>query len=102
MNVPQQIYHIIPPILRNKYALTLCLFVLWLLFFDSNTVWSQWQMRQAIQAMQEKITHYHNEVNEVKKSLNDLQNNDASIEQFAREKYLMKRPNEDIFIISKE
>ncbi len=98
----QTLYYAIPPIMRNKYALTVLLFVLWILFFDSNTPYSQWQMRQEIRAMQAQKANYEQEITEVKKTLDGLTNSNSNIERFAREKYLMKRPNEDIFIISKE
>lgn len=102
MSIFRQLYYAIPPILRNRYAFTVFLFLAWLLFFDSNTIWSQWQMKQEIHDMQEKKMHYQQEITDVKKSLNDLLTNDATMERFAREKYLMKRENEDIFVISHE
>ncbi len=102
MSVFQDLYAAIPPALRNRYTATVLLFVGWLAFFDSNTLWSQWQLGREIRAMEVQKVHYEQQIADVQKSLKDLLTNDATMEHFAREKYLMKRDNEDIFVIAHE
>lgn len=102
MSIFQSLYQFIPLPLRNRYAFTIGLFVLWLVAFDSNTFWSQWQLRRDVKAMEEQRAHYKEQIADVEKSLQDLLHNDATKERFARENYLMKRPDEDIFVIATE
>lgn len=52
-----------------------------------------------IKELQEQTLHLKEEIEDCRYKLHELQSNENNLEQFAREQYLMKRPNEDIFII---
>jgi cell division protein DivIC len=91
----------IPSFIFNKYFLSLSLFVVWILFFDRNDFFTQLQWRRELHEMQKSKAFYQNEIEENKKFSNDLKYNAATIEKFVREKYLMKRDNEDLFVIQK-
>lgn len=87
--------------LRNKYLLTLTCFVVWMLFFDRNDFFSQMERRRNLQEIESSKEYFANKIAESKKFSNDIQTNAAAVEKFAREKYLMKRENEDLFIVKR-
>lgn len=74
-------------------------FVVWMLFFDRNDVFTQMQRRGELNELKQSKAYFEKQIAENKKFSNDLQFNASAIEKYAREKYLMKRDNEDLFII---
>ena len=86
---------------RNKYFVATAAFVVWMLFFDKNDMLSQYEFRTELSKLQEEKDFYVKETAQVKQDLNELSTNLKSAEKFAREKYFMKKANEDIFIIVK-
>ncbi len=87
---------------RNKYFLISVIFLVWLIFFDRNDLLSQYEYRQQLNKLKEEHAFYTKETAEVQKELNELTTNKEKLEKFAREKYLMKKSNEDIFVIVQE
>lgn len=85
-------------ILKNKYFLTTLAIIAWLLFFDKNDVFSQWDLIQKCKKLEKERSYYISEIENNKKELQELQTNKKSLETFAREKYLMKKDNEDVFV----
>jgi hypothetical protein len=85
-------------ILKNKYFLTSLAIIAWLLFFDKNDVFTQWELIQKCKKLEKERDYYISEIQSNKVWLNELQTNKKSLETFAREKYLMKRDNEDVFV----
>ena len=85
--------------LRNKFLLTLAAFVVWMLFFDRNDVFTQMQRRSELNELKQSKAYFEKQIAENRKFSKDLQFNASAIEKYAREKYLMKRDNEDLFII---
>lgn len=73
-----------------------------MLFFDGNTFLSQIKMRMEIKEMKGIQDFYRAEILKSNSELKELLTNNATLEKFAREHYLMKRPEEDVFIIVKE
>jgi cell division protein FtsB len=96
------IYQRIPPLLRNKYILTTLGFIIWLLFFDRHDIISQYKLRKELHKLEEEKSFYLKEIEKDSKNLNELLTNPKTLEKFAREKYLMKKDNEDIFVIVNE
>ncbi|MDF2448388.1 MAG: Cell division protein FtsB [Bacteroidota bacterium] len=89
---------VILKILKNKYFLvTIGLFV-WLLYFDKNDVFTQFDLIRKCNKLNAEKEYYISEIEKNKKEIVELQNNKKSLETFAREKYLMKRDNEDVFV----
>lgn len=86
-------------ILLNKYVIALIFFVVWMLFFDQRDVFQQKERRDELKKLEQKKAYYQQEIQKTKKELGDLQNSPAAVEKFARERYLMKKDGEDIFII---
>lgn len=88
-------------IFRNKYFLSTAAFAVWMLFFDKNDMLSQYEYRTEVHKLQEEKDFYEKQTAQVKKDLNELNTNLNTAEKFAREKYFMKKDNEDVFVIIK-
>lgn len=86
---------------KNKYFLAVVVFAVWMLFFDRNDMVSQYGYSSQVNKLQQEKDFYLTEIAAVKKDLSELDSNLNSIEKFAREKYFMKKDNEDVFIIVK-
>lgn len=89
-------------VVKNKYLVTSLALLVWLLFFDKNDILSQVELTQKLNSLQEEKNYYAREIERSKKDMMELKTNPKNLEKFAREKYLMKRPNEDIFVIVEE
>ncbi|RFZ90363.1 septum formation initiator family protein [Mucilaginibacter conchicola] len=86
-------------LIKNKFFLVTVAFVIWMIFFDKNDVFSQYEYRQQLNKLKEEEAFYKQETEKVKTDLNELTSDKAKLEKFAREKYLMKKDNEDVFVI---
>ncbi|RZL30892.1 MAG: septum formation initiator family protein [Pedobacter sp.] len=86
-------------LLRNKYFLAVVAFTVWMLFFDKNDMLSQYEYRVQVNKLQQEKDFYTKETAAVKKDLKELDSNLNTAEKFAREKYFMKKDNEDVFVI---
>lgn len=82
----------------NKYVLILAAFVIWMLFFDENSYLAHQKFNKEIQKLKTSIQFYKNKISEDKETIKNLQDS-VKLQRFAREKYLMKKENEDIYII---
>jgi cell division protein FtsB len=89
----------IPSFLRNKFFIATVAFASWLLFFDRNDFFAQRERQAELTALQKSKAYYTKEIAAERKFAQDLKNDPATIEKFAREKYGMKRDNEDLFLI---
>lgn len=87
---------------RNKYFVCSLAFVVWMLFFDKNDMLSQYEYRSEVNKLEAEKEFYETETAHVKKDLTELTTNLNTAEKFAREKYYMKKDNEDVFVIIKE
>lgn len=89
-------------ILKNKYYIIFAVFVVWMLLFDKNDLISQYQHRQKLKALEADKEYYKTEIIKIEKDILDLSTDREHLEKFAREKYLMKKDNEDVYVIVKE
>ena len=92
----------LPSFTRSYYFVASLFFLLWMLFFDSNDFITQYQMYNKVKALEQDKKHYLGEIDKVKKDRKELLSNPKLLEKFAREKYLMKKPAEDVFVIVEE
>jgi cell division protein FtsB len=90
----------IPAWLTNKYLIASLAFIAWIVFFDRNDLVTQLQRRRELNDLQATREDFTKKISRERKELNQLQTNPAILEKYAREKYYMKRDNEDLFIIS--
>lgn len=92
----------IPAWIKNKYFLSLSAFIIWILFFDPRDVFTQMEHRRELKELQTSKAWYQKEVAKETAEAEQLKTNPSIVEKYAREKYLMKRDNEDIFIIQEK
>lgn len=85
-------------IIGNKYFLLLVLFAVWMLFLDSNSWLVHRELNQQIEEMESNKEYYKSQIRKDTAVINSL-NDPEELERFAREKYHMKRENEEIYII---
>ncbi len=85
--------------LKNKFVFTSVLFIIWLLIFDQNNLSERRKAATEYQQLVEERAYYLKKIEEDRKRINELKTNTDNLEKFAREQYLMKKDNEDIFVI---
>ena len=85
-------------IISNKYALISLVFIGWMIFLDTNSWFIHHELDQEIDELQDNKNYYQKEIAKDKAVFEKLQDS-VELEKFARQKYYMKRPNEDIYII---
>jgi cell division protein FtsB len=86
-------------IFKNKFLLTIILLGVWVALFDKNDIATQWELKQEVKTLQAERNYFANEIRDISSNLRELNTNPLTLEKFAREKYLMKRENEDVFIL---
>ena len=89
----------LPAWLRNKFIIASAAFAIWMLFFDERDVFTMNHHRQELRDLQTSKKYYTDQINQEKTELENLKNNPFTLEKYAREKYYMKRDNEDLFLI---
>lgn len=98
----KKIFHKTPKWLKNKYALTFIIGFLWVAFLDTNNLINQFKWRRELSNLNKEISYYRERTKQVNEDLLNLNSNLENLERFAREKYYMKRPSEEIFVITSE
>ncbi|MEO6548711.1 MAG: septum formation initiator family protein [Ferruginibacter sp.] len=83
----------------NKYFLAAALFLVWMLFFNEKDLLSEFKRKEKLMDLQKSEQHLSETIKGTKQELGQLKTNAQTIEKYAREKYLMKKDNEDLFII---
>tara|TARA_B110000046_G_C12980201_1_gene392960 strand:+ start:964 stop:1284 length:321 start_codon:yes stop_codon:yes gene_type:complete len=84
--------------LTNTFVLILIPFIIWMLFFDENSYLIHSKFDKEIEDLESTISFYEDKITKDKETINKLQDS-LELERFARERYLMKKENEDIYII---
>nr|WP_196889157.1 septum formation initiator [Aureivirga sp. CE67] len=85
-------------VISNRFVLILLIFVVWMLFFDENSYLSHVEYDKEIEKLEIEKAYYQKEIVKDRKIIESFEN-EENLERFARETYMMKRKNEDIFII---
>jgi cell division protein FtsB len=83
----------------NKYVIVIAIFVAFTFLIGDGNLYKRYKYDEKIRSLEREIDQYTKEMETNKKKIQELQTDKAGIEQFAREEYLMKRENEDLFII---
>jgi len=92
----------IPSFLKNFYFLSTAFFLVWLAFIDSNDLFMQASLSTKKNRLLQSRLFYEEKILEVKNDKAALESDPILLEKLAREKYLMKKENEDLYIIVKE
>ena len=89
----------IPTVFRNKYLLTLIIFLVWLLLLDSNNLIARYKDMRELHKLKIDREYYIKRIEDDKQKLHELKTDNHNLEKFAREQYRMKKPDEDLYII---
>ena len=90
----------IPAWLKNKYVLTALGFTVWILFFDARDfITSHFREKEELRKLETSKKYYEQQIATTQHELDQLKTNPALLEKYAREKYRMKKDNEDLFLI---
>lgn len=86
-------------IIRNKYIVASVVFFTWVFVFDKSNLLSQIDLTRKLYQLKDDKKYYMEQIRKDKIETNELLTNPEYIEKFARERYLMKKDSEDIFLI---
>ncbi|MEO6721750.1 MAG: septum formation initiator family protein [Ferruginibacter sp.] len=92
--------HRIPSWAKNKYLLTGAFFLVWMLFFDPKDLINEFRRKAGFNELQKSDERLSGMIKETRGELGQLKTNAQTIEKYARENYMMKKDNEDLFILS--
>lgn len=92
----------LPSFTKNFYFLFGIMFLFWMFFLDSNDFVAQYKLRKKLVDLENEKGYYLDKIKEVEKDREELLSNQDLLEKFAREKYLMKKNSEDLYIIVEE
>ena len=102
MTYLKNLYEKTPSYLKNKYVIIILLFIVWIIFFDNYNLIRQSKIKKEIKQLEENKSFYKNEIKKDSTEYHELLNSDEKKEKFAREKFLMRKENEDVYIIRKK
>jgi cell division protein FtsB len=88
--------------MTNRYVLIGSIFAVWMLIFDNSSWLVHRELNREIEEVDEAIDYYEDEIKKDRQMLHDLDSVPGTLERIAREEHLMKRENEDVFIIKEE
>ena len=90
------------PWLKNKYVLTISVFAIWMLFFDQNNMVDRLKMSGEIRQLEADREYYLEQISKDSIRLHELTTDKDNLEKYAREQFLMKKKNEDVFVVIEE
>jgi len=88
--------------LKNKFLVTLVLFFIWVLIFDQNNLFERFRLIREVNQLKDDRDYYFDRIVIDSARLIELKTSPDNLEKFAREQYLMKKKNEEIFVIVEE
>jgi cell division protein DivIC len=87
---------------RNKFFIASSVFILWVTFFDDDNLIERFQNLRDMRQLKKDKEYYIQKISEDSERLKELKTNNENLEKYAREQYLMKKDNEDVFVIVEE
>ncbi|MCH7400015.1 septum formation initiator family protein [Belliella sp. DSM 107340] len=84
---------------KNFYFVFTTLFVLWMIFIDSNDIFSQFKLNSKVKELENQKEYLLDRKEKIKQDRQELMSNNELLEKFARERYLMKKKTEDLYVI---
>ncbi|MAU25527.1 MAG: septum formation initiator [Flavobacteriaceae bacterium] len=88
----------IPSLFKNIYFIIIMLFIIWMLFFDSNSWLVHRELNKKVYKLENQKDFYIDGIKKDKEELSKMKT-DSGLEEYAREKLFMKKEDEEIFII---
>jgi cell division protein FtsB len=95
----KNLFYNLPAPFLNKYFITFIIFLIWVFFIDTFDIMTQIKMKKEFNQLKEQQEFYKSEIDKDSTKIFNLNNNPEDQERFARERFLMKKDNEDIFIV---
>jgi cell division protein FtsB len=92
----------LPAWLKNKYLIATVVFGAIILFFDKNDLFTKMSRDKELRNLEQSKEYYSKEIKKLDAIRSSLSNDPRTIEKYSREKYLMKRDNEDLYIIDEK
>ena len=92
----------LPRVFRNFYVIATLVFLVWMIVLDSNNFIARYELSSKLGSLEDEKEYYEEKITEVQKDRDELFGDRESLEKFAREKYLMKKESEDIFVIEEK
>ena len=86
------------PFVANRYFIISFGFVVWMLFFDQRDFFQQRERAAELKKLEDAKKYYQKEIEYTQKQLNNIQNNKSAIEKYARERYLLRREGEEVYL----
>ena len=87
------------PLYQHRYKILIGLFIVWMTFFDNNSFLYRYRLHREVKELEEGIETHKSKIAELRRQKTELFGNLKNLEKFARERYLMKKDNEDIIVI---
>jgi len=85
---------------KNKYLITGIIFALWMMFFDRNDIPLQVKRMSELRKLKQSEKNMAVQIANAQKELESLKNDPGTLEKYARERFLMKKDNEDLYIVA--
>ncbi len=85
--------------INNWFFYTGLLFVIWITFFDKNSLIEQFRLNNTLNDLRSREKFYNDEIQKTSDEIRAYENDTALLEKFAREKYYMKKDNEEVFVV---
>lgn len=90
----------LPRYVKNKFFITALAFVVWIAFLDKTNLMYQYQFQSEVNKLENQKEFFIKEIKQTREEQQELLSSPEKLEKFAREKYYMKKDNEDLFIIN--
>ncbi len=90
------------PLLRNKYVITVVLFVVWMTFLDGDDIFRRYELEHKLDKLKKERAELIENNENTRRKIDELKSNREKLEKFAREEYIMKKDNEVVYIIKKK
>ena len=87
---------------KNKYLIATLFFIVWMLFFDHNDIFLHLQYRKELNELKADKKYYQEQIDLTRKEVDLIKSNPQAMEKVAREQYLMKKDDEDVFVVGEE
>ncbi len=92
----------LPGWVRNRYFLSAAAFGIWMLFLDSNSVLLHLDLYREHKRLEREIEFYRAEIERDSTRLHELDSDNAALEKFARERFWLAKPGEQIYLVESE
>lgn len=86
-------------IVTNKFLLTGIAFAIWMIYFDQNNWYIQQDRKKELKATERNIAYLNSEISRMEKEYYEMKYNPERLEKYARERFKMKKDNEDLYLI---